>query len=146
MNEFCVIIPATKKNVAFPDDLVKKLNGTSLIQRAIDKAKGISSNKNIYVITDSEEISLICERNEVNHVYKNNLRLRSLDILKDLKFFLIRISKKYENTILLWPYAPLIMENKILTAYEKFLKEKCDILTSIKEESHRFYIENNPIL
>ena len=92
MNEFCVIIPATKKNVAFPDDLVKKLNGTSLIQRAIDKAKGISSNKNIYVITDSEEISLICERNEVNHVYKNNLRIRSLDILKDLRFFLIRKS------------------------------------------------------
>ena len=146
MNEVCVIIPATKKNVAFPDDLVKKLNGASLIQRAIDKAKGISSNKNIYVITDSEEISLICERNEVNHVYKNNLRLRSLDILKDLRFFLIRISKKYENTILLWPYAPLIRENEILMAYEKFLNEKCDILTSIKEESHRFYRGNNPVL
>ena len=33
-----VVIPALKKTVAFQDDLVKKLSGITLIQRAINKA------------------------------------------------------------------------------------------------------------
>ena len=49
-----IIIPAIKKNVAFTDDLVKKLAGTSLVQRAIDKAKRIVPREHIYIVTDSE--------------------------------------------------------------------------------------------
>ena len=38
-----VIIPAVKKNVAFYDDLIKKMAGQSLIERAINKAKEIGA-------------------------------------------------------------------------------------------------------
>ena len=61
-----VLIPALKKNVAFTDDLVKKLAGVALIQRAIDRALMIAGYKNrVLVVTDSEEIELIAERNKV---------------------------------------------------------------------------------
>ena len=43
------IIPAVKKNVAFYDDLMKKMVGDPLIQRAIKKAEAITEKKNIYI-------------------------------------------------------------------------------------------------
>ena len=54
--DIAVVIPAVKKNVAFTDDLVKKLAGVSLIQRAINKAREITADQHIFVVTDSEEI------------------------------------------------------------------------------------------
>ena len=39
------IIPAVKKNVAFYDDLMKKMVGDPLIQRAIKKAEAIAKKK-----------------------------------------------------------------------------------------------------
>ena len=51
--ERCIVIPAVKKNVAFVDDLVKKLNGRILIQWTIDRAKELAPEEDIYVVTDS---------------------------------------------------------------------------------------------
>ena len=56
--ETAIFIPAIKKNVAFADDLVKKLADKTLIQRVINKARKIVSEQCIYVVTDSE-LSLI---------------------------------------------------------------------------------------
>jgi CMP-2-keto-3-deoxyoctulosonic acid synthetase len=66
MKNLLVVIPALKKNAVISDQLVKKLNEITLIQRAINTALSLTSNENILVVTDSEEISLICERNGVN--------------------------------------------------------------------------------
>ena len=41
MKDFCVIIPAFKKNAIIPDQLVKSLLGETLIQRAINLSKGL---------------------------------------------------------------------------------------------------------
>ena len=65
--DFTIIIPALKKTVAFQDDLVKKLGGISLVQRAINKAIDFGLKKSgIHLLTDSEEIRLIAERNGVS--------------------------------------------------------------------------------
>ena len=65
--DFGVVIQALKKAVAFQDDLVKKLAGVALIERAIEKAKSlIGNNHKVYVLTDSEEIELISSRSGVN--------------------------------------------------------------------------------
>lgn len=139
MNEYCVIIPAVKKNVAFADDLVKKLHGITLIHRTIDKANAVAPREHVYVITDSEEITLMCKRAGVVPVYKKTLRLRSNDIIKDFLFFLIRISKKFASVIIIWPYSPLIDSRAILKAYALFQDNKHDVLVTVKEESHRSY-------
>ena len=69
-----ILIPAIKKNVAFQDDLVKKIAGISLIQRSINLAKSINTdNSSICIFTDSEEISLIANRNNIESYLDSRL-------------------------------------------------------------------------
>ncbi|MBF0233857.1 MAG: hypothetical protein HQK65_12585 [Desulfamplus sp.] len=103
MNNFCIIIPATKKNVAFTDDLVKKLAGRTLIQRAIDKAKKLTAVAHIYVVTDSEEIRLIAERNGTRTFYDKDLKLEPSNVLGSIKFFALRVAVSHRDIILLSP-------------------------------------------
>ena len=44
MNSKLIVIPAIKKNAAIPDQLIKKLNGITLIQRAIDTALELANS------------------------------------------------------------------------------------------------------
>lgn len=46
----------SEKNAVIPDQLVKRLAGTTLIQRALDTAKQVEKGKDIWVVTDSDEI------------------------------------------------------------------------------------------
>lgn len=58
-----VFIPALKRDAAFQDDLLRKIDGKTLIQRAIDKAKDFNvTNSSIHIITDSEEVGLRGDR------------------------------------------------------------------------------------
>ena len=150
MNNLIVVIPAIKKNAVIPDQLIKKLNGITLIQRAINKAQELTSNENIFVISDSEEIQLICERNRINchkdsflSITSENIISTVLDILKD---------KKQENVLLYRANTPLVDSIILRQAYDEFLKETDSILTSVKSEQKKLlkpvdkyfnYIEEN---
>ena len=57
MKDTLIVIPAIKKNAVIPDQLIKKLNGITLIQRAINTSLQIVSKSQIYILTDSDEIS-----------------------------------------------------------------------------------------
>ena len=46
MQDLLVVIPAMKKNAVIPDQLIKKLDGITLIQRAIDTTKKLTKNSN----------------------------------------------------------------------------------------------------
>ena len=61
-----IFIPAFKKSTHFQDDLVRKLDGTPLVQRAVDKAlkTGLRSSA-VHLLTDSEEIALFGERSGI---------------------------------------------------------------------------------
>ena len=143
MNNCCIVIPAVKKNVAFTDDLVKKLSGTSLILRTIDKARGLNDGTDIYVITDSEEIRLICKRNNVRFYYDKNLKLDEVGLFSSLKFFILKIAKKYENIILMSPYAPLLPTEELKSAYQKFCSEEIAFLQPVRRESRRIFQRAN---
>ena len=67
MKERCIVIPAIKKNAVIPDQLVKKLAGVTLVERAVNTARGVLPGDDIVVLTDSQEIALICERAGVRH-------------------------------------------------------------------------------
>ena len=47
MEKRCIIIPAIKKNAVIPDQLVKKLAGVTLIERAIETARAVAQGKDI---------------------------------------------------------------------------------------------------
>ncbi len=139
----CIIIPAIKKNAVIPDQLVKKLAGVTLIQRALNTAKALVPDKDIYVITDSEEISLICVRNGVNYHYDKTLRFRSDDILRELKGFIQKQSETYEYLLIYRPSSPLVDHWDIQKAYEAFIQSQADILVTLKKQEQRLWKEVN---
>lgn len=128
-----IVIPAIKKNVAFPDDLIKKLCGITLIQRVIDKA--LELNQKVFVVTDSEEIQLIAHRSNIlvdldakreSHFFKKKENVIGLLKKNDLKSdFVIELS----------PYSPLLRLEEIKKAYKAFKESDAEELRTYKVET-----------
>jgi spore coat polysaccharide biosynthesis predicted glycosyltransferase SpsG/CMP-N-acetylneuraminic acid synthetase len=137
--DYCVIIPAIKKNAIIPDQLVKKLNGITLIQRAINTAKEMREDSDIYVITDSEEISLIAERNNLHYYYNPTLQFNSKEIYAALGTFLMKEAKNYQFIFLYRGNTPLLEVSVIKDAINYFRSNRPDMLISIKEEPYRIW-------
>lgn len=139
MHETCVVIPAIKKSVAFADDLVKKLAGVTLVQRAIDKALSLIARHRVFVVTDSQEISLICERNGVRFHCQADLSLEGRDIVRGLGRLLREWRSQFRTVFVLYPYAPTISAETLKRAHARFLREGHDIMVSAKEEHRRIF-------
>jgi spore coat polysaccharide biosynthesis predicted glycosyltransferase SpsG/CMP-N-acetylneuraminic acid synthetase len=121
MDSLLVVIPAIKKNVAFPDDLVKKLAGVTLIQRAITIASDVVPKSQILVITDSAEIDLICQRQGVASHLDSTLRLpRKTITVLDIAPCLQDHPGQWQDILLLSPYVPLLSGNALRCATEHF--------------------------
>lgn len=139
-----IVIPAIKKSVAFTDDLVKKLDGVTLIQRAINKAFMFVSRPHIYVVTDSEEICLICQRNSINFNYQRNIKLEPGQFAESLLVLFPQFSTEYKEVILLSPYAPLLQEKDLRQALNKFRAQKNKkLLIPVKKQVSRIFKEGN---
>ena len=141
MKEFCIVIPAIKKNGVIPDQLIKKLNGVTLIQRAIDTARKVG--KDIFIVTDSQEISLISERNGVEYIYNANYKISPDNLFDNFRDFLKEIEKKYLNIIIYRANTPLVNSEIIFSAYQQFLKDSEKTLVSVKEEEQFSYENEN---
>ena len=127
-NKLLILIPAIKKNVAFQDDLVKKLAGVSLLQRSINLANSINTDRSsIYIFTDSEEISLIADRNNVQS-YMDPKLIWNEDFFN--QFIMNKLSdqlEKFDYTIILSPYAPLL-NKEIINDSMKVLEESKEFI------------------
>lgn len=129
-----VLIPALKKTVAFQDDLVKKLAGITLIQRAIDKAVELGvTREEIHLLTDSEEIRLIAERNGVGCYWEPGLILNVKLLGSKVYRYLGRAAKASDYTVVLSPYAPLLPVELIRRAVKTLGENQQDVLKPIKE-------------
>ena len=137
--DLCLFIPAVKKNVAFPDDLVKRLDEITLIQRAINTGLELVNRQDLFVVTDSQEITLVCERNNVGFFYNENLKLSDSYIIQDLKKFILGKYKNYKFVQIYYAYFPLLSSDNIRTAYELFIQNDYDVLVSVKKQKHNIY-------
>jgi len=138
-----IVIPAVKKNVAFPDDLVKKLAGVSLIQRAITTAKLAFPEQQVHVVTDSEEIRLICQRNAVGFIYDKQLRLDSDNLLGSLCLHLGNILDQKQDLLLLSPYVPLMKADELQCAYKEYREHDTELMIPVSTTKLRLF-ENGP--
>ena len=138
-SQLLIVIPAIKKNGVIPDQLIKKLNGKTLIQRAIDTAKNLKVD-NIIVVTDSQEISLIAERNDVQYIYNPEFKINNQYILDNFKEFLKPILKDYKHILIYRANTPLVGSDILQKAYNNFSHEKT--LVSVKVENRFEYINN----
>ena len=139
MKKRCIVIPAIKKNAVIPDQLVKKLAGITLIERAINTARACEAGSDIIVLTDSEEIGLICERLGVRHVRDRELRFRSLDIVAEMRVLLRALAGEYENCVILRASCPLLTWVDIEDAWRKYLESGADGLVTVKNVRQRVW-------
>ncbi|MCM8527633.1 MAG: hypothetical protein NE327_14025, partial [Lentisphaeraceae bacterium] len=133
----CIIIPAIKKDVAFVDDLIKKLAGTTLIQRAINMALELVESEDLFIVTDSEEISLISQRNNLKYFYDATISLNFADAPKIILELDAKLVQQYEHCVILWPYTPMLDASALESAYSVF-KNNNTSLVSVRESSVDF--------
>lgn len=139
--ERCLVIPAVKKNAVIPDQLVKKLAGKTLIQRALDTAGAVVPGRDILVVTDSDEIRLICERAGVGCEYNPAHNIGSLNIVSALRPVLERLAENYGRIIIYRASSPLLTAADIEDAYARFVREQCDCLVTVKSLKYRLWEE-----
>lgn len=138
----CIIIPAIKKNAVIPDQLVKKLAGKTLITRALDTALDVVSGTDILVVTDSQEIRLICERAGVGCECNPEFVIPSLNIVAALRPVLERLAALYERLIIYRASSPLITALDIEDAYSRFTASPgSDCLVTVKNVKYRLWEE-----
>ena len=139
MKNVCIVIPAIKKSAVIPDQLVKKLAGKTLIQRALDTAKGFAAPEDIHVVTDSEEISLICERAGVRFFFNRSYAITSLNIVRELHDVLETLARDYANLVIYRASSPLVTAPDIAEAYQRFTEDNADCLVTVKSVRQRLW-------
>lgn len=143
MHNVLIVIPAIKKNAVIPDQLIKKLNGVTLIQRAINTAKELTDT--VLIVTDSEEISLIAKRNAIAFYRDSALTLHSDNIIPRIREI---IGNRPEQHVILYRANTPLLESEILRdAYKTFLNKTQCILTSVKRlEKKLLRFEDNNLI
>ena len=142
-NDITTFIPALKKTVAFPDDLVKKLAGITPIQRAIDKTRKLGvGDHNIHLLTDSEEVRLIAERNGIGCYWEPGLVLDERILQKKLYQYILGKSKQNQFILILSPYAVLLTTTLIEQTLQALAESKKDILKPFKRENIKIFDDN----
>lgn len=137
MKNLAIIIPAIKKSVAFTDDLVKKLNGISLIQRSINTALQVMDAKHIYILTDSDEIRLIGYRNGINTYHDSQLKIESLEFFYNIKNIVLDLIGDIEHLLVLSPYCPLVTADTLYDAFRDFLFSDARLLVPIYRDRQK---------
>lgn len=139
MKDRCILIPAIKKNAVIPDQLVKKLAGTTLIQRAINTARACARGCDILVLTDSEEIALICERSQVGSVRQADLRFRAWDIVSEMRELLSGLAAKYRHCVILRASCPLLTWVDLEDAWRRYLAAGAGSLITVRKVRQRIW-------
>ncbi len=139
MSKRCIIIPAIKKNAVIPDQLVKKLAGVTLIERGIATARAVAPKEDIYVLTDSQEISLISDRAGVQYRRNKDLKFRTLNIVAEMREVLNELAVRYEHCLILRASCPLITWVDVEDAWHKYEQAQCDSLVTVKSVHQRVW-------
>jgi len=139
MKPRCILIPAIKKNAVIPDQLVKKLAGVSLMEHAIHTARAVARGEDVLVVTDSQEITLMCERSGVRAHYNKDLRFSSLDIVSELRSVLTQVARDYEHVVVYRASCPLVTWVDVEDAWRRFTASGADCLMTVKSVRQRVW-------
>ena len=143
MENVLIIIPARGGSKGIPKKNIKELSGKPLIYYSIDIARGITSDENICVSTDSDEIIECVEKHGLKVPFKRPDKLATDYIgtnevlLHALKFYEDK-GKKIDSILLLQPTSPFRKVQHIIEAYKLYSNE-LDMLVSVKETAANPY-------
>lgn len=143
MENVLVIIPARGGSKGIPKKNIKELCGKPLIYYSIDIARNITSDDNICVSTDSDEIIDCVEKYGLKVPFKRPDELATDYVgtnevlLHALKFYENK-GKKIDTILLLQPTSPFRKIQHIIEAY-KLYSDKLDMVVSVKETAANPY-------
>ena len=129
--QYKFLIPSFKKECYFPDQLVKNLGDKTLLEHTTDTLCKNYKKQDILIITDSQEITLLCKRIGINYYFDKNLNNIN-DFFKNITDTLYS-NLLYFNIVLVDPYSPFTtikMINECITTYENSLE---DVLVTVKK-------------
>ncbi len=143
LSDVCIVIPAINKRAFLPDQYIKKLIGITLIQRAIDTCAKVLPKENIFVVTDSEEVSLIAQRSKVQSLFDRDLDVDPANLLVEAKKSFIDPVLHCSHIVIYHPVTPFVDETHIVSAFKQYLEAGADLLVSLKLESHKIWRKEN---
>ena len=143
MENLLVVIPARGGSKGIPKKNITELGGKPLIYYSIDIARSITSDENICVSTDSNEIIECVEKYGLKVPFKRPDELATDHIgtnevlLHALKFYEDK-GKKVDIILLLQPTSPFRKVQHIIDAF-KLYSNDLDMLVSVKETAANPY-------
>lgn len=134
-----VLILALKKNVAFPDDLVKRLNGKPLLQHTLDCVARWLGKEHVWVLTDSEEVGVMARRYGVQSIRDPAFNLHSPQTLMKLRWQFRPLLRNSRDLMVLWPYTPGLQPELLESALRQHRQHQTALTVSVQQNRHRLF-------
>ena len=136
MNSAYILIPAKKQSTRLKNKNLLKINKKSLLQITIESLNKIKNLQNIYISTNSIEISNLANNLGVRYILRKKVNSNKdapakkvvADFINQLKL------RKNDSIIYLQPTSPLRTVNHIKKAIKIHFKTKKNIISFKKEE------------
>jgi CMP-N,N'-diacetyllegionaminic acid synthase len=143
--KYLVLIPARGGSKGIPGKNIKPLNGKPLIYYTIDAAKGITSNDDICVTTDSDDIINCVEAYGIKVPFKRPLELatdqaNSTDVMLHAINFYEQMGKEFDTIIYLQPTSPFRNTQHILDAIALFSNQLDMVVSVFATKSNPYYV------
>jgi N-acylneuraminate cytidylyltransferase len=143
MENLLIIIPARGGSKGIPKKNIKPLNGKPLIYYSIDVAREITTDENICVTTDDEEIVQCVKEYGLKVPFKRPKELAtdyagSNEVILHALDFYEKKGQNYDCIILLQPTSPFRKSQFLKEAIELYHPE-IDMVVSVKETSSNPY-------
>jgi CMP-N,N'-diacetyllegionaminic acid synthase len=139
------VIPAREGSKGLPGKNIKRINGKSLIQYSIDFAKSFTTESNICVSTDSDEIIEVVEENGLSVPFKRPDHLAqdnstTSDVLVHAVEYYKNIGVEYDFVVLLQPTSPFRKKEYLIEAIDLLTSEDEMVASVHLTESNPYYV------
>lgn len=137
MSKYLAVIPARSGSKGINNKNMLKIDGLSLIERAINSAQNSNNNLDIVLSSDSEEILNEADRfNVISHKRKPQHATDSATTASVIQDIIMSFDQEPENIIVLQPTSPYRTEIHVDKAIEIYGQNNdCDGLVSVFKES-----------
>lgn len=145
MKNCLIVIPARGGSKGIPHKNIKLLNGKPLICYSIDVARQFTSNDNICVTTDDDEIIQVVENYGLKVPFKRPDYLAtdhcgSNEVIQHAYMFYAQQGKIYDAILLLQPTSPF-RKVEFLKEAVALYDDGIDMVTSVKQSSCNPYYD-----
>lgn len=143
--KYLYIIPARGGSKGIPHKNIRLFGGKPLIQYAIETARQLTSDDNICVSTDDDEIISVVEQIGLKVPFKRPESLAtdhssSYDVIMHAISFYEQQGKHYDAIVLLQPTSPFRSVEDVKACVEKYSSEY-EMIVSVKNASSNPYYD-----